>query len=1338
MDYTCTCTGDWLGQRCTDKNGAWGSWGSYGACSKTCGTGKKTRTRTCDNPAPLGNGATCPGDVSEDADCNTQPCPIDGMWGSWGSWGTCSTTCGGGNQNRTRTCTNPQPQHGGNDCVGNAQDTPQSCSTNPCPIDGEWASWGTWDTCSVTCGGGTQGRNRTCTDPAPQYGGKDCVGSYTDSPRDCNTQVCIIDGSWGSWASWGTCTKTCGGGEWSRSRTCDNPAPANGGKDCVGAMSEFNDCNTAACPTVAAGQYQQMCPSGYFTCETGSMSCIQESFKCDCSSDCDDGSDETEGYAGCPATQAAMCMAENSSCTYAYCPSGWSKYGNNCYKLFTSKKEWSVAGRDCQRYGANLVSVETSGENYFVEGLIGRYTVWTSGSDRNYEGAWAWYSGYGKWSYTKWHRGEPNNCCGGEHCLQIYENRRGWNDLPCNRALAYVCEIHYGTSSCSGWHQRGNRCYRMFGKTNWITALRTCQNNGANLVSIDDSGEQSYIEGLIGGNSVWTSGIDGNKEGYWFFASGTRSWSYTKWNRGEPNNSGGEHCIHVLTNRNGWNDLPCTHTSIYTMCEKPAPRVNGNWGSWGSYGSCTRSCGSGTQTRRRSCNNPAPSNGGSTCPGSSSSSRSCNTHSCAVHGNWGSWGGYGSCTKSCGSGTKTRRRSCNNPAPAHGGRNCGGSSTHTVSCNTHSCPVHGNWGSWGSYGSCTRSCAGGTKTRRRSCNNPAPAHGGNNCGGSSTHTVSCNTHNCPIHGAWGRWGSYGSCTKSCAGGTKTRSRQCNNPTPRYGGNNCPGSSTSSTSCNTHNCPIHGAWGRWGSYGSCTKSCAGGTKTRSRQCNNPTPRYGGNNCPGSSTSSTSCNTHNCPIHGAWGRWGSYGSCTKSCAGGTKTRSRQCNNPTPQYGGNNCPDSSTSSTSCNTHYCPIHGNWASWGSWGSCTVTCGGGKKDRSRTCTNPAPKYLGRDCAGSDADRTDCNTHHCPIDGGWAAWAPWTSCTVTCGGGTKDRSRTCTNPRPQYLGKDCPGSKDSRTTCNTHHCPIDGEWAAWGNWGTCTETCGGGIQTRGRTCTNPAPQYGGANCRDFSSATQRCNTHNCPIDGVWASWGQWDTCTVTCGGGSQGRKRTCTNPAPQYGGAACSGSTDSSQTCNTNPCPIDGVWANWGSWKTCSVTCGGGTQSRDRSCTNPAPQHGGAACPGLSTSSQNCNTQVCIIDGAWTDWSPWGSCSKSCGGGRRSRSRTCDNPKPANGGKDCTGDSGDFGDCNPDDCPTVAAGTYQQLCPSAFFTCQSGAMTCIQKAFVCDCSNDCDDGSDETSGYAGCNVEACLGGAGLNMASFALIMTSLIISVFLTL
>lgn len=57
--------------------------------------------------------------------------------------------------------------------------------------------------------------------------------------------------------------------------------------------------------------------------------------------------------------------------------------------------------------------------------------------------------------------------------------------------------------------------------------------------------------------------------------------------------------------------------------------------------------------------------------------------------------------------------------------------------------------------------------------------------------------------------------------------------------------------------------------------------------------------------------------------------------------------------------------------------------------------------------------------------------------------------------------------------------------VDGFWASWGSWGTCTVTCGGGIQTKTRSCTNPTPQYGGSDCTGFSTATQTCNTHNCP-------------------------------------------------------------------------------------------------------------------------------------------------------------------------------------------------------------------------------------------------------------
>lgn len=68
----------------------------------------------------------------------------------------------------------------------------------------------------------------------------------------------------------------------------------------------------------------------------------------------------------------------------------------------------------------------------------------------------------------------------------------------------------------------------------------------------------------------------------------------------------------------------------------------------------------------------------------------------------------------------------------------------------------------------------------------------------------------------------------------------------------------------------------------------------------------------------------------------------------------------------------------------------------------------------------------------------------------------------------------------------------------------------------------------------------------------------------------------------------------------------------------------------------------------------------------IVDGAWAAWGAWGTCSVTCGGGKQSRARTCTDPQPQNGGLDCTGSSSDMSDCNSQACPTVAAGTYQQV------------------------------------------------------------------------
>ena len=67
----------------------------------------------------------------------------------------------------------------------------------------------------------------------------------------------------------------------------------------------------------------------------------------------------------------------------------------------------------------------------------------------------------------------------------------------------------------------------------------------------------------------------------------------------------------------------------------------------------------------------------------------------------------------------------------------------------------------------------------------------------------------------------------------------------------------------------------------------------------------------------------------------------------------------------------------------------------------------------------------------------------------------------------------------------------------------------------------------------------------------------------------------------------------------------------------------------------------------------------CSQCVVAVNGAWSDWMPWSSCSASCGtDGQETRSRLCNNPAPSNGGEQCEGDSSEDRQCQqqPPACP----------------------------------------------------------------------------------
>ena len=66
---------------------------------------------------------------------------------------------------------------------------------------------------------------------------------------------CIVNGGWSSWSD-SACSKTCGEGQYIRSRTCTNPSPSCGGAGCPGVDKISATCQVTEC---ASEFYMKYC-----------------------------------------------------------------------------------------------------------------------------------------------------------------------------------------------------------------------------------------------------------------------------------------------------------------------------------------------------------------------------------------------------------------------------------------------------------------------------------------------------------------------------------------------------------------------------------------------------------------------------------------------------------------------------------------------------------------------------------------------------------------------------------------------------------------------------------------------------------------------------------------------------------------------------------------------------------------------------------------------------------------------------------------------------------------------------------------------------------------------
>lgn len=218
----------------------------------------------------------------------------------------------------------------------------------------------------------------------------------------------------------------------------------------------------------------------------------------------------------------------------------------------------------------------------------------------------------------------------------------------------------------------------------------------------------------------------------------------------------------------------------------------------------------------------------------------------------------------------------------------------------------------------------------------------------------------------------------------------------------------------------------------------------------------------------------------------------------------------------------------------------------------------------------------------CTPGGCQVQSGWkqvsaydnanesGPLSPGSSFRITC-----DASDVTGETTSLYRDISCPGvvptptpspvdgsCSSSHYNCSSGNLGETAEWADQWRW-----WCNGSDGGSNVLCTEMKPLP--------------------PVDGGWSGW---SGCSVSCGGGTQ--TRSCNNPSPANGGADCSGA--SSQSCNTESCCAAGTGnACASSANACGQTQSNGTIQCDGSCSSSTPANPAGYGNGCTSSANAC-------------------------------------------------------------------------------------------------------------------------------------------------